>query len=327
MVAPIPWDQQIGRRLRLRDLFVLLTVVEYGSMGRAAAKLGVATPSISEAIAGIEHAVGARLLDRGPKGVVATAYGEALLVRARAAFDELRQGIKDIEFLGDARTGELRIGCPESITAGFLLPVLKRLTALHPRVRHHVRQVQQPTVDYPELHDRKVDLVVARWGNEARAEDVPAELDVEVLFDDPFLLVAGRKSRWAKRRKLDLAEIAGERFVAPPADAWGGALLADAFRARGLPAPAFAVSTLSISLRNELVADGEFITLLPRSVVRTFADRYALAVLPVGLPAHTSPVGIVMLKHRTLGPVVRLFVECAREVARSITLEKRYRIR
>jgi hypothetical protein len=72
MVRAIPWEQQIGRRLRLRDLFVFFTVVEYGSMGRAGAKLGVSTPSISEAIATLEHALGVRLLDRSPKGVVAT---------------------------------------------------------------------------------------------------------------------------------------------------------------------------------------------------------------------------------------------------------------
>jgi len=77
MAKAIEWDRQIGRRLRLRDLFVFLTVAEIGSMGRAAAKLGVATPSISEVIAGLEHAVGARLLDRSPKGVVTTRYGEA----------------------------------------------------------------------------------------------------------------------------------------------------------------------------------------------------------------------------------------------------------
>src|SRR2546430_8276159 len=97
----VQWEQQIGRRLRLRDLFVFFTVVEYGSMAKAATKLGVSTPSISEVIAGLEHALGVRLLDRSPKGIVTTPYGEAILARGRAAFDELRQGIGDIEFIAD----------------------------------------------------------------------------------------------------------------------------------------------------------------------------------------------------------------------------------
>src|SRR5215470_14978786 len=138
MAQLVQWEQQIGRRVRLRDLFVYFTVVEYGSMAKAAAKLGVSTPSISEVIAGIEHALGVRLLDRSPKGVVPTAYGEALLVRGRAAFDELRQGIRDIEFIADPEAGELRIGAPESISAGFLVRVLDRFSREHPRVNFHI---------------------------------------------------------------------------------------------------------------------------------------------------------------------------------------------
>jgi DNA-binding transcriptional LysR family regulator len=318
MARPIAWDHQIGRRLRLRDLFVFLTVTECGSMGKAGAKLGVSTPSISEVIAGLEHALGARLLDRSPQGVVMTPYGEALLVRARAAFDELRQGIRDIEFIGDAQAGELRIGCPESITAGFLLPILQRLTTAYPRVRYHVRQVQQPTVDYPELHERKVDLVLARWGNDPRKDEINSDLAVEILFNDPFFLVVSKKSKWARRRKVELADLVDTPFVIPSVDAWGGALVAEAFRQRGLPPPNAVISTLSIPLRNELIGNGRFITLLTRSVVRTFGERYSLKVLPIELPAHRSPIGIVSLRNRTLGPVVQLFIECARDVARSM---------
>jgi len=318
MVKSLPWDQQIGRRLRLRDLFVFLTVTECGSMGKAGVKLGMSTPSISEVIAALEHAVGARLLDRSPRGVVTTRYGEALSVRARAAFDELRQGIRDIEFIGDVQAGELTIGCPESIAAGFLLHVLRRLTKVYPRVRFQVRPVQQPTTDYPELHDRKVDLVLARWGNDPRKDEINNDLEVEILFNDPFSLVVSKNSKWARRRKLDLVDLINEPFVIPPANTWGGALVVEAFKQRGLAVPDPMVSTLSIPLRNELIDSSNFITLLTKSVIRTYGHRYGLKVLPIELPAHRSPVGIVMLRNRTLAPVVNLFIQSAREIANSI---------
>jgi DNA-binding transcriptional LysR family regulator len=88
-----------------------------------------------------------------------------------------------------------------------------------------------------------------------------------------------------------------------------------------LAPPNAVISTLSIPLRNELIGNGRFITLLTRSVVRTFGERYGLKVLPIELPAHRSPIGIVMLKNRTLGPVVKLFIACARDVAVSIAGE------
>src|SRR5690349_8717019 len=97
MLRKIDWDDQIGRRLRLRDLHVFFTVAQRGSMSKAAAQLGVSTPTVSEIIADLEHGLGVRLLDRSPKGVEPTRYGNALLKRTLNIFDELKQTIKDIE--------------------------------------------------------------------------------------------------------------------------------------------------------------------------------------------------------------------------------------
>jgi DNA-binding transcriptional LysR family regulator len=89
------WDDRIGRRVKLHDLHILMTVAELGSMGKAAERLAVSQPSISKSISDLEYAVGVRLLDRTSRGVETTAYGRALLRRGMGAFDELRQGIKE----------------------------------------------------------------------------------------------------------------------------------------------------------------------------------------------------------------------------------------
>src|SRR6266436_6672766 len=101
MAKIIDWEDHIGRRLRLRDLRVFFAVVQCGRLSKAAAQLRVSHPAISQVIADLEHALGARLFDRSSRGVEPTIYARALLVRGRAAFDELKQGIRDIEFLTD----------------------------------------------------------------------------------------------------------------------------------------------------------------------------------------------------------------------------------
>src|SRR5215471_2471887 len=234
MARLVQWEQQIGRRVRLRDLFVFFTVVEYGSMAKAATRLGVSTPSVSEVIADLEHALGVRLLDRTPKGVVTTPYGEALLARGRAAFDELRQGIRDIEFIADPEAGELRIGCPESLAAGFLVAVLERFLKDHPRVRFHVVPVRQPTLEFPELQQRQVDLVFARLAGEPTQGRLTEEVDAEVLFHDRYALVVGENSKWARRRRVELGDLVGEPWIMTPLDALGDAFVASAFTSRGL---------------------------------------------------------------------------------------------
>src|SRR5580700_8199013 len=113
MIKITDWDDHIGRRLRLRDLRVFFAVMECGSMAQAAARFRITQPAVSQVIVELEGALGVKLLDRSSRGVEPTRYGRALLVRARAAFDELRQGIREIELLADPTSGELRIGCAE----------------------------------------------------------------------------------------------------------------------------------------------------------------------------------------------------------------------
>ncbi len=318
MARLVQWEHQIGRRLRLRDLFVFFTVVEYGSMAKAAAKLGVSTPAISEVIAGLEHALGVHLLDRTPKGVVTTPYGKALLSRGRAAFDELRQGIRDIEFIADPHAGEVKIACPESIAAGLLVSVLERLSKLYPRVRFVVEQAQIPTVEFPQLLERKVDLVLARLVKAPVQGRITEELNAEVLFDDPYYVVVSEKSKWVRRRKVELADLLNEPWIIPPLDALGGSFLPETFRRRGLEVPSLAITTFSLHLRNNLVGNGQFITILPRSVLQVYRKRHSLKALPIALSVQTSAVAIVTLRNRTLGPAALSFIQCAREVSKTL---------
>src|SRR5262249_60856223 len=90
-------------------------------------------PVVSAGIADLEHAVGVRLLDRSRRGVEPTIYGRAPLKHGIVAFDALKQGIKEIEFLADPTVGDLRIGCPEWIAAGLLPVVIDRILPKDPR--------------------------------------------------------------------------------------------------------------------------------------------------------------------------------------------------
>jgi DNA-binding transcriptional LysR family regulator len=118
---------RIERRLKLHDLRVLVSVVQCGSMVKAAEHLGTSQPAISRAIADLEYSLGVRLLDRDPRGVVPTPHGQALIKRSVNAFDELRLGLKDLEFLSDATTGEVRIATTIALATGFVAAAIDRL--------------------------------------------------------------------------------------------------------------------------------------------------------------------------------------------------------
>ena len=128
------WNDRIGRRIKLSDLHILLAVAQTGSMAKAASALAVSHPVVSRSISDLEHTLGVRLLERNPRGVELTEYGRAMLNRSHAAFDELRQGVKDIEFLSDPTVGEVRIGTTPPLAASFVFAVIDRLSRRYPRI-------------------------------------------------------------------------------------------------------------------------------------------------------------------------------------------------
>jgi DNA-binding transcriptional LysR family regulator len=317
------WENQIGRRLRLRDLHVLFMVAERGSMAKAAAELGISQPAVSDVIAGLELSLGVRLFDRTPQGVELTRYGGALVKRSVAAFDELKQGIRDIEFMSDPTKGELRLGCSESI-AVILTPFIQRFSRQYPRVVVHIDNVvpalfaqgaqRALAPGLAELRDRKFDLIVGRMHTSFRHDALGDDLEIQTLFDDPLVIAAGSQSSWARRRKITLADVIDAAWVLSGPETWNYVGLIRALGAIGLPAPKISIVTMSIPIRIDLLVTGEYITAMPKSV----AERYAVKVLPIELPVERWSVAAITLKRRTLSPAVARFVECAREAAKPV---------
>lgn len=315
MPKHIDWERQIGRRLRLRDLHVFSTVVRLGSMGKAALELGVSQPAVSEVIADLEHALKARLFDRTPQGVATTPHGASLERHVLAAFDELKQGIKDIEFLSDPTIGEVRIGCPESISAAILQPICEKFSQQYPRVVLDVDTVN--TLSFAQkLRDRSLDVVLARGGWPLEDEHLVTDFSIETLFNDELVIVASNQSSWARRRKIDIAELRAEHWILTSGDRVNYQIITEAFRARRVEMPRISIKTISVHLRANMVATGRYIATFPRSVLDLYADRFGLKMLPIDLPNSNWPVKIATLRHRSMSAVVKRFIDTARETTK-----------
>lgn len=317
MVRRIDWTEHIGHRLKLRDLHVFRAVVQHGSMSKAAVQLGVSHPSVSEVIAYLEHAFRVQLFDRGPRGVQPTVFGIALLNRCNNAFDELKLSIRDIEYLKDAAGGQLFIGCAESLSASILPSILDQFSRKYPRVKLHVDTVVTGTPEVSRLRDRSLDLVLARM-RPVEELKFAEDLMIEVLFDEKLEIVVGADNPLARRRKIDLSDLVNEPWLLTGPDNWNFVMVAESFRARGLEMPNVVLETLSIHLRTHLIANGRFITALPRSVLQLYARPLSLKILPVKLRARPWLVAIVTLKHRGLTPIAERFIECTREFAKQL---------
>ncbi len=299
---------RIGRRLKLQDLNVLMTVIQTGSMGKAAELLNTSQPNISRSIADLEHAFGVRLLDRRPRGVEATAYGRALLDCGLAVFDDLRQGIKSLEHLANPATGELRIGANHFLAASIVPTIIDRLSLRYPGIKFQIVAGDGRT-NLRKLKERELDLLVA-WKSPPYADQ---ELDFEMLYRDSLVIVAGARHPLAKRRKVRLAELLDEPWVLPEGDI--GPVALSIFKAAGLQIPTAQILCFATDIRLTLLASGRFLTICATSMLRFPKEHAGVKVLAVDVKPPIVPIGIFMLKNRTIGPVSRLFVEHAREAA------------
>jgi DNA-binding transcriptional LysR family regulator len=308
----MPWNDRTKRRLKLRDLDILMAVIETGSMGKAAGRLNISQPAISKAIVELEGALGVRLVDRSRRGVVPTPYGLALGKRSVAIFNDLRQGVQDIDFLSDPTKGEIRIGTTDPIMAAIVSPTIDRLSRKYPRMVFHVVAGDTATL-YRDVMERNIELAICRMIGR-----LPDELAAEVLFHDAFAVMTAAKNPLTRRRKLTLAELANEPWTLYPFDSFFGSVVAEAFRANGHEPPRLTVTSLSFNVQKELLATGRFLTVLPSFMLGVDGGTLSLKALPVTFSNSRMPIGIITLKNRTLTPLAQLYIDNVRTVAKPL---------
>jgi DNA-binding transcriptional LysR family regulator len=307
------WADRVGRRIKLRDLHILLTVARTGTMGKAASELAVSQPVISKTIADLEHAIGQSLFDRSPQGVEPTPFGRALIKCGVTVFDELRHGVRELQFLSDPTAGELRIGCTEAGATGFVPAVIERLSRQYPRITFHVVTADPATLTGRDLPDRNVEVAIGA------TPTLPKDtvIETESLFNERQVVMAGAKSKWARARKISLADLIDEPWVLPPPDSIAAFHIAEAFRANGLTPPVAQVQTFSMPLTHHLLASGRFLSMQAVEMAR-LAAHLPLRVLDVRFEGLARQIALMTVKNRAISPLAKLFMDCAREMARGL---------
>jgi DNA-binding transcriptional LysR family regulator len=307
-------DSHIGRRLKLRDLQIMFSVAQLGSMAKAASHLSITQPTVSQAIADLEDAVGVRLFDRSTQGVVLTIYGEILLKSGVEAFDALKQGMRGIKYLATPDAGDVWIGCAEPTLHAFVPAVIQRLAQHHPKIVVHAADVNTSENQLHQLRDRRLDLLIGR----AAMTKIDDDVQVEPLFEESFCVVAAAHNPWAQRRNVELAELMNESWIFGEPSNATQALISGVFRSKGLGLPPISVYTISMNLRLALLASGNYLSCIPSSIYRYGTQGRPLKALSVDMGLKL-PIAIFTLKQRTLSPVVQVFIEHAREVAKTMT--------
>jgi DNA-binding transcriptional LysR family regulator len=306
------WEHRVGRRLRLKDLHTLQIVAEAGSMAKASQRLALSQPAISKAISDMEHTLGAPMLDRSARGVELTEYGRVLVERSRTIFDEVQQGIKEIEHLADPTQGEVRIGTIEPVSA-VLSEIVSRLARGYPKITYNIT-VGDTDMLVGKLRERTLDVVLTRWNALTQADDLAAE----TLYKSTLVVVADKNHPMAKRRHLVLADLMQEQWALSPRDTFLGRVVADLFERKKLQLPSSVVTTTSILMRLNLMANGPFLSVLPTTMLRHRSYKAWLCAVKVDLGDPTGPIAAITIKDRRYAGAMKLFLQTSRAVCKEL---------
>jgi molybdate transport repressor ModE-like protein len=191
--------------LELRHLLALQAVAREGSFAAAAEALGYTQSAISQQISALERAVGQRLVERpgGRRRIWLTEAGEALLRHADAIVAHVHAAAADVEALSAGRTGRLRVGTYQSVSARILPPIVKEFTERFPAVTLELREARDDEELYGLLERAELELSFGLLPT----PDGP--FDAIELMRDPYVLVVAADSPLADRPTTPtLAEIA-----------------------------------------------------------------------------------------------------------------------
>jgi DNA-binding transcriptional LysR family regulator len=252
----------------------LVTIVEHGSLTKAAAVLHMSQPALSHQIAAIEREVGTPVIERLARGIRPTAAGLAVAAEGRVALAAAGRAVIAGRSVAAGAGGRIRIACAETMTAWVLVPVLRSWRRRFPDVELDLKEFTSADQMLEVLRGGGADITVG-------PRPTVADEHVEVLGSEEIVVVAAAEHRFSAMGGVDLGELSGEPLVLyNPGNGFG--VWVDQFAAaRGVVLPRPTLRTGSPRTAAQLAAAGMGVAIVPFS---------ALSPRPAGTIRSLDPV-------------------------------------
>ena len=310
--VPATFDLQSSTisRLKLRQMSLVLAIIETKNLHRAAERLNLSQPAATKLLQEIERTLGVSLFDRQPRGMVPTVYGIAAARHARLLLRDLHRLQQEMEGLKRGIEGTVNLGAVMAAVPRLIAEALASLSHQHPTLRVALLTDTSDGL-LAELHSGRLDLVVGRPISK-RDRDA---LTWEPLLDEELTIVVGVNNPLLRQRGLALADLARENWVLQPASTPMRHAVEAAFDTAQLDLPRHSVETVSMLATASLLAQTNMIGVVPDSIASYFIALGTLAELPVKLPAGMEPCGLITVADRPIDPAMECLMTMLRGTA------------
>lgn len=299
-----------------RKLLYLATVIEQGSLAKAAKLLAVSQPALSKSMDRLEAESGAKLLERGAGGITPTAFGEALYAHARQIREEMSLAESRLRKGGRTAGRVVTMGTLPSLATSVVPLAVGRWRDEHQDVV--LRVVEGVQVDLLlGLLRQQFDFVIGQ----TEFYDFWDGLKQRVLFRDRLRIVARTGHPLFDAGDFAWATLAGCPWVCPLVGGVHRTLLEKILQAEGLALPARLVECGSVDFTKALVAGSDHLAMLPGHSVSTEVSGGALRALPITLPALRRDIAVIFRDRTTLDGPSRALVAHVRTIGTELARE------
>ncbi len=298
----------------MRQLRQFIAVVEHGNVRRAADGINLSQPALTKSIHNLEEELGVQLLKRGSRGVTPTLYGEILLRHARLLRNEGERAVAEIHAVKAGHVGHLRLGVA-NFSISFLPRVIARLLATTPGLSFEIVDGTYEGLT-ALVREGVLDAVASGFPMVHRAED----LIHEELVAGEFVLVCRPDHPIHAERQKSPPVIAKQRWIIPNRPQQIIEFLELTFRNAGVTPPKPMITSGSMSFLKAVLLQGEFLSALPRCVLRQELETGTLVTIPYpGGPVRTVE-GMIYRADAVHPPALFVLIDAIKAEAQEVEL-------
>jgi DNA-binding transcriptional LysR family regulator len=289
--------------MQLQQMRHVIALVEHRSRARAAKTLGISQPALSKSLRRLEQRLGVTLFERSARGVLATEFGRAFALHARAIDIEVREAERAVGAIREGREGRIAIGSAPSVIASVLPIATARLIT--------GRDDLKVTV-IGGLHDRlfewlrtgEIDAVISNL------VDQPDDSDLvqETLFVDRVVVACRPGHPLLGSRKATKSEIERFRWVLPATTIVTRQHLERALADHGLGAAKVAIETNALSFMRAMTLETDCLAYLPSVTMAPGRECAGLVAAGIDWLDWDRPVGLTLRRRGVLSPACQRLI-------------------
>lgn len=286
--------------LQLKQLRQLIAISDKGSIRQAADKLSIAQPALSRSIRNLEDTLQVKLMNRGPRGVQMTEYGEALVSYARIIEANIRFAAEEIEDIRGSGDGQVRIGIGPFEGNSIAHIAIDRLLERRPNAQINVTVGSfEPLL--ANLLSGELDIMLGPHTE----NDVLPGIKFEILSHSRPVIAVGKDHPLAQANEVTVEMLADYEWVLPRRGNRARTRLENIFIRHGLFPPKCPIENSPNALSVALLKQRKLVALLPRQLIEHEVEAGTIRILPVETDEFLLPVQLTTREFGRLSPACR----------------------